>query len=225
MKTDLGDREYDATPLPKLQWSSQLIGALVAASVAGLAVGVYEACWSLLMHAHHASTLQIRLSWTFFGLPWIVLSRVGGWLADHANRRLTASLGLLNGALFLSLYPHIHNNDVIVSLGSLESIGAALSLPSISSLMSQGAADRELSRRQGLFATSNTAALALAAGVSGFLFTVNPALPFTVAAIASALLALTTLYWWRRVHGHVAAPATAESSSRHARRTFRTPTN
>jgi MFS transporter, DHA1 family, multidrug resistance protein len=210
-KTNLGDREYDPTPLPKLQWSRQLTGALVAASAAGMAVGVYEACWSLLMHAHHASTLQIRLSWTFFGLPWIVLSRLGGWLADHANRRLTTLFGLLNGAVFLALYPHIHNNDLILGLGSLESIGTALSLPSISSLMSQGAVDREFSRRQGLYTTSNTAALALGAGVSGFLFTINPVIPFTAVAIASAALALTTLYWWRRVPGHVTTMTSSDS--------------
>jgi len=35
--------------------------------------------------------------------------------------------GLLNGAVFLSIYPHIHNNDLILFMGSLESIGAALS--------------------------------------------------------------------------------------------------
>ncbi len=211
LRTDLGDREYDPTPLPKLQWNSQLTGALFAASASGLAVGVYEACWSLLMHAHHASTLQIRLSWTFFALPWVLLSRLGGWLADHTNRRIAALLGLLNGAFFLALYPHIHNNDVILGLGSLESIGASLSLPSISSLMSQGAADRELSRRQGLFTMSNTAALALAAGVSGFLFAVNPALPFTVMAVISASVALTTLYWWRHVRGQVTSVPTAQS--------------
>ena len=56
-RTNLGDRAYDPTPLPRLQWSPQLIGALVAASASGLVIGVYEACWSLLMHAHHASTL------------------------------------------------------------------------------------------------------------------------------------------------------------------------
>ncbi|MGH3733969.1 MAG: MFS transporter [Acidimicrobiales bacterium] len=205
MKTNLGDRAYDPTPLPKLQWGPRLTGALVATSASGLAVGVYEACWSLLMHSHHASELQIRLSWTFFGLPWVLLSRFGGWLADHANRRVVALFGLLNGAFFLSLYPHIHNNDLILGLGSLESVGAALSLPSISSLMSQGAADRELSRRQGLFAMSNTASLALAAGVAGFLFTINAALPFTVMSAISAALALTTLYWWRNVHGDVSA--------------------
>jgi DHA1 family multidrug resistance protein-like MFS transporter len=211
VRADLGDRAYDPTPLPKLQWSRQLTGALVAASASGIAVGVYEACWSLLMHAHHASTLQIRLSWTAFGLPWIVLFRVGGWLADHANRRLTTLFGLLNGAIFLAIYPHIHNNDVILGLGSLESIGAALSLPSISSLMSQGAADRELSRRQGLYTTSNTASLAIGAGVSGFLFTINPVLPFTIMAVVSGVLALTTPLWWWGVHGHVTPISTTDS--------------
>jgi DHA1 family multidrug resistance protein-like MFS transporter len=211
MKTNLGDRAYDPSPLPKLQWGRRLTGALVATSAAGLAVGVYEACWTLLMHAHHASTLQIRLSWTFFGLPWVLLSRLGGWLADHANRRIVALLGLLNGAFFLALYPHIHSNDVILGLGSLESVGTALSLPSISSLMSQGAADRELSRRQGLFAMSNTASLAAAAGVAGFLFTINAALPFTVIAIVSAIFAFSTLYWWRGVHGVVSVSHTQQS--------------
>lgn len=203
LRTNLGDRAYDPTPLPKLRVNSQLVGALVAASASGLAIGVYEVCWTLLMHAHHASTLQIRLSWTLFSVPWVVLSRVGGWLADHANRRLIALAGLLNNALFLSIYPHIHNNNLMLFLGSLESVGAALSVPSISSLMSQGAEHRELSRRQGLFATSNTAALAIAAGVSGAMFTVDAALPFTVMAIVSASLAATTLWWWRHVEGNI----------------------
>jgi DHA1 family multidrug resistance protein-like MFS transporter len=205
-RTNLGDRAFDPTPLPKLQWNSQLTGALVAASASGLVIGVYEACWSLLLHAHHASTLQIRLSWTIFCLPFVALSGVGGWLADHANRRYVALGGLFNGAIFLAIYPHIHNNDLILSMGSLESIGAALSAPSISSLMSQGAVHRELSRRQGLYATSNTAALAVAAGTSGFLFSINSALPFTLLAVISALLAVTTLWWWRNVTGNITDP-------------------
>lgn len=211
-RTDLGDAVApDGAPLPPLQWNRQIIGSLVAASASGLTIGVYEACWSLLMHAHHATTLQIRLSWTFFGLPWIVLARVGGWLADHADRRVIAFAGLVNGALFLSIYPHVHNNDVMLGLGSLESIGAALSVPSVSSLLTQGATPREFGRRQGLFATSNTAALSVASGVSGFLFTVNTALPFTLIAVLSVVLATTTVYWWRAVPGRIAevVPTTA----------------
>ena len=208
-RTNVGDRAFDPTPLPKLRWTSQLTGALIAAAATGLLIGVYETCWSLLMHAHHATTLEIRLSWTMFSLPWVALSRLGGWLADHSNRRFIALAGLVNGAVFLSIYPHIHNNVAMLFLGSLESIGAALSVPSIASLLTQGAAHRELSRRQGLYATSNTAALALSASFSGVLFTINSALPFTVIAIVSAVLAVSTLWWWRSVTGNI----THESNS------------
>jgi DHA1 family multidrug resistance protein-like MFS transporter len=210
-RTSLGDRAYDPSPLPKIKWNPQLVGALFAASASGLAIGVYETVWSLLMHAHHASTLQIRLSWTFFCLPWVALSGIGGRLADHANRRYIALAGLLSGAMFLSIYPHIHNNNLMLFMGSLESIGASLSVPSISSLMSEGGQHRELSRRQGLYTTSNTAALAVAASVSGFLFTINSALPFTLMAIVSASLAITTLWWWRNVTGKVSETAFASS--------------
>jgi DHA1 family multidrug resistance protein-like MFS transporter len=203
--TNVGDVAYDPTPLAPLKWNRPFAGALVAAAAIGLAVGVYETCWSLLMHAHHASTLQIRLSWTMFCIPWVFLSRTGGWIADHLNRRITALFGLLNGAAFLATYPHIHNNVVMLFLGSAESLGAALSSPSIASMLSQGATARELSRRQGLYATSTTASLALAAMASGFLFTVNTALPFTLAAVVSAFLAVSTLFWWRGVNGRIGA--------------------
>ncbi|HEY5120427.1 MAG TPA: MFS transporter [Acidimicrobiales bacterium] len=203
MRTNLGDKEYDPSPLPKLQWNRQLTGALVAGASGGLAIGVYEACWSLLMHQHHASTLLIRLSWTVFALPWVAFSGVGGWLADHGNRRFIALAGMVNGAFFLSLYPHIHSNIMLLCLGPLESIGAALSMPSVSSLLTQGAELRELGRRQGLYTTANTASLAVGAGVSGALFTIDPALPFSVIATVSVLLASSTLWWWRDVKGNV----------------------
>ena len=190
-----------------MQWNTQLVGALIAAAASGLLIGVYETCWSLLMNAHHATTLEIRLSWTMFCLPWVALSRVGGWLADRANRRFIALAGLCNGALFMSIYPHIHNNVIMLFVGSLESIVAALSVPSIASLLTQGAASRELSRRQGLYATSNTASLAISAGVSGVLFTINSALPFTLIAVVSLLLAASTLWWWRNVQGNISHQA------------------
>ncbi|MBU6515776.1 MAG: MFS transporter [Acidobacteriota bacterium] len=209
--TNLGDEAYDPSPLPPMHWNRPFVGALVAAAAVGLAVGVYETCWSLLMHAHHATTLQIRLSWTMFCLPWVLLSRVGGWIADHLNRRLIALYGLLNGAAFLATYPHIHNNVAMLFLGSFESIGSALSSPSIASLLSQGAQSRELSRRQGLYATSTTASMALAAVSSGYLFTIDSALPFTLVAVVSSGLAISTLYFWRRVEGRISPAPSANS--------------
>ena len=124
----------------------------------------------------------------------------GGW-PTTPTADFVALGGLLNGAVFLSIYPHIHNNDLILFMGSLESIGAALSAPSISSLMSQGAVHREFSVDARASTRRPTRRRSpSAAGTSGFLFTINPALPFTVVAMLSAALGLTTLWWWRNVH-------------------------
>jgi len=59
-RTNLGDKAYDPSPLPKLRWNQQLIGAFIAAAGTGVLIGVYETCWSLLMKAHHATTLEIK---------------------------------------------------------------------------------------------------------------------------------------------------------------------
>ena len=131
-RTNLGGAGHDPSRCrgcsgPPSWWARWSPGRAV-----GLVIGVYEACWSLLMHAHHASTLQIRLSWTMFCLPFVALSGVGGWLADHANRRYIVLAGLLNGAFFLSIYPHIHNNvrHVVPGITRVDRRGAHGARPS-----------------------------------------------------------------------------------------------
>jgi MFS family permease len=196
-------------PLPQVRRTPQLYGALAAAASIGLCVGVYESCWSLLMRRYGASTLEIRLSWTFFSIPWVLLSPVGGWLADHGNRKWIAFFGTLNAALFLALYPQIHNVLILLALGPLESIGGALSVPSTSSLLSQGATVREMGRRQGLSTSANTAALAASAAAAGTLFSVDPVLPFVVMASISGSVTLTLLWFWRHVQGRVTPEPTS----------------
>ena len=174
LHTNVGDRAYDPTPLPPLRGIAPSSARWWPPRPTGLAVGVYETCWSLLMHAHHATTLQIRLSWTMFCLPWVLLSRVGGWIADHLNRRLDRALRAAQRRGVpghLPAHPQ-QRGDALPRFGRVHRV-AALSSPSIASLLSQGAQSRELSRRQGLYATSTTASMALAAIASGFLFTVE----------------------------------------------------
>jgi MFS family permease len=204
LRSDLGEGVVQHDQMEPVQRTDQFYGAVVGAIAVGLCVGVYEACWSLLMRSHHASTLQIRLSWTLFALPFALLAPVGGWLADHANRRVISQLGMFNAAFFLFLYPNVHNNVVLLLLAPLESIGASLSLPSTSSLLTQGARPREMGRRQGVSTTANTAALAMSAAVAGAMFAISPDLPFFVIAAISAAFTMSNFWWWRNVRGRIA---------------------
>lgn len=188
-------------PLPPLRVNRQVAGSTIAAAVLGFVTGAYESCWSLLMHAHHASLFQIRLSWTMFGVPWLLLSPVGGKWADRYDRRVIVVFGLFNACLFIATYPWIRNPWIMISVGALEAVTAALSAPSSASLLADGAEPREQGRRQGLVSTASTAALGIGSMCAAPLFAIAQWLPFTAVAILGALATVSIPFVWRNVTG------------------------
>ena len=196
------DTEYTATNrlgnrgLPRLNRS--LVGALCTAGALGLTIGVYESCWTLLLESHHAHDWQVGLSWTLFAVPFVAMARPAGWLADHADRRWLVICSLASSVFFCCLYPFVTNLPLLLALGGLEAVGLAVALPSAQSLLTQSSAEGELGRVQGLFSTSETAAIAVSAGVAGALFSVATWAPFVAgAAGAGALTACLPIIWWR----------------------------
>ena len=67
-----------------------VLGVVMGYAGAGLVIGVYEVCWSLLLHLRGATGWQIGLSWTLFAVPFAAMSVPGGWLVDHFDRRYLA---------------------------------------------------------------------------------------------------------------------------------------
>ncbi len=190
-------------PLERVRISRPLLGALLGAITLGLGIGVYEACWSLLLHSRGASQLQVGLSWTFFSVPYVVLVRVSGWAADHLDRRYLAIGGLTTSICFCAAYPFVGHIPALLMMGFVESAGFAMALPSMQALMTQDRSQREIGRIQGLYATCQTAAIALAASIAGVLYGANRALPFVTAAVIGAVLIVSIAFAWRPVVGRV----------------------
>ncbi len=207
---DVAHHEPGST-MEKVPMSRALTGALLAAVSLGLGIGVYEACWSLLMHSRGATTFQIGLSWTAFSVPYVVLVRVGGWLADHADRRLMAGGGIVMSCAFCAAYPFVHSVPALLVMGFMESAGFASALPSIQALMTEGRKASELGRIQGLYATCQTAAIAVAAASAGALFGVADYIPFIGAAAIGFALVAAALITWLPVPGKVSQPQPATS--------------
>jgi DHA1 family multidrug resistance protein-like MFS transporter len=184
------------------------VGALVTAAALGLTIGVYESCWTLLLKMHHAHDWQIGLSWTLFAVPFVAMARPGGWLADHLDRRWLVMGSLASSVTFCTIYPFLGNLTALVVLGAVEAVGLAIALPSAQSLLSQGSPPTELGRVQGLFSTSETAAIAVAAGAGGALFGLASWVPFVAGAGLAAALAACLPVIWRPVAGRAkeAAP-------------------
>ena len=186
-----------------------VLGVLLVAAISGLLTGVYEACWSLLMDSRGASSFQIGLSWTFFAVPFVVMAPISGWLADHRDRRVLVVIALLSGILFAALYPFLPTVALLMGLGMLESVGVALVLPAAQSLLSEHVAAEQVGRAQGLFASTQTAAVAVSASLAGSLFGIGRWVPFVSSAAVSTLLLVAIPLVWRGVPGrvHRAAPS------------------
>jgi MFS transporter, DHA1 family, multidrug resistance protein len=185
--------------LPQL--TRPLVGSLCAAAALGLVIGVYESCWTLLLESHHAHDWQIGLSWTLFAVPFVAMARPGGWLADHLDRRWLVVGALTSSVIFCCIYPFVGSLTLLLVLGGIEALGMAIALPSAQSLLTQGSRPSELGRVQGLFSTSETAAIALSAGVGGALFGVARWAPFFAGAVGAAVLVAGLPFIWKPVIG------------------------
>ena len=181
-------------------------GALFAGSSLGLITGVYEICWTLLLVSKGASGLEIGISWTLFAVPFVVVAKPSGWLADHVDRRLLVVCGIGSSAVLCASYPFIPSVPVLVVLGATEAMSFAAALPAMQSLLTDGADPSQVGRLQGLFATSQTGCTAVAAAAAGAAFAAASWLPFvSVTALVLATLSVTWLVW-RPVRGHVRGP-------------------
>jgi len=187
------------TGLPALNRS--LIGAVMAAAAFGLTIGVYESCWTLLLELRHAEDWEIGLSWTLFAVPFVVMARPGGWLADHLDRRRLAVGSLSVSIVLCALYPFLHSLFWLLVLGSLEALATAIALPAAQSMLTQYSASTETGRVQGLFSTAETGSIAIAAAAGGALFGLTAWAPFVAAAAGAAVLTAALPIVWAPVAG------------------------
>ncbi|MBV8463941.1 MAG: MFS transporter [Acidimicrobiales bacterium] len=194
------------SPLARLRLRRPAVGALVTGATLGLAAGVYDICWTLLLLSRGASGWEVGVSWTLFAVPFLIAAGPSGWLADHIDRRVLVVAGVGVSAGFCAAYPFLASVPLLVVLGALEALGFAACLPAVQSLLTEGTTIEEAGRVQGLFATCQTASTAVAAAGAGAAFAVAHWLPFVAVAglVGAALVAVVII--WLPVPGRVTRP-------------------
>ena len=178
-----------------------VLGVAAGYAGAGLVIGVYEVCWSLLLHLRGASAWQIGLSWTLFAAPFAAASVPGGWLVDHFDRRYLAGTSTLLSGAFAATYPFLHSVWLLVGLGAAEAVSVAVAGPALASQLAHSVPGRQLGRAQGAASTAQTGATGLSALVAGALFALHPWVPFLGAAGAIVLTVAVMALCWRGVPG------------------------
>lgn len=186
-----------------------LTGVLLVGVAGGIIAGAYESCWSLLMASRGAAVWQVGMSWTLFAVPFAAISPLAGRLVDRLDRRWLAGTSMLASAGFAVTYPFLPAPALLMGLGMFESVAVAIAFPAAQSLLAQAAPAAALGRAQGLFTTAETAAIAVAAAISGYLFSLARWVPFVAAAALATMLVCALPVLWRDVAGR-ASPETGE---------------
>ena len=194
-------RTHVAAPRVVLWRDRGVLGVILGYTGAGLVIGVYEVCWSLLLHLRGATGWQIGLSWTLFALPFAAMSIPGGWLVDHFDRRYLAAASTLMSGAFAATYPFLHSVWLLVGLGAAEAVTVAVAGPALAAQLSHSVPSRQLGRAQGAGSTAQTGATALAALMAGALFALHPWVPFVGAASLIVVLVALMPLCWRGVPG------------------------
>ncbi|MGD0394908.1 MAG: MFS transporter [Acidimicrobiales bacterium] len=198
-------------PLHRVRIRRPMAGALICGATLGLASGVYDICWTLLLLSRGASGLEIGISWTLFAVPFVLAAKPSGWLADHMDRRKLVLVGIGTSTVLCASYPFISSVPALVLLGASEALGFAAAMPAVQSLLTEGSAPSEVGRIQGLFATSQTAFTAVAAAAAGAAFAVASWLPFVTAASIVTVGLVVVAFIWRTVPGRVSQPAAPDA--------------
>lgn len=184
-----------------------VLGTALAMTAGGLLSGVYEVCWSLLLHLRGAASWQIGLSWTLFSVPYVAVALPAGWLVDHLDRRVLVVATLIGSSGFACAYPFLRSVGLLIGLGAAEAVLVALGYPAAMAQLVQGAEPSSLGEAQGFVAAAETGAVALAAGGAGALFGLAPWAPFLASAAAATALAVAVPALWRNVPGRSAPRA------------------
>jgi MFS family permease len=154
---------------------------LVAGGFAVL-FGTYETAWPLFMKHLSATDFQVGLSFSLFGLPFVLMTPVAGWAADHLDRRWLAVGAFCFAGLMALIYPSLHSILLVMSVGVVEAVALAFAEPAANAQLMEGVAAERRGRVQGTLLAVESGGQAVGALSGGLLFSFGPGVPFYVGA-------------------------------------------
>ncbi len=193
-------------PVRRILRDRVILGVVVTSAAVGLLIGMYDTLWSLLMHARHATDLEIGLSFTLFALPFTIGSWPAGWLADRVDNRWLVGVSCIAAGCFAAVYPFLPNPAWLIGLGVFEGIFTVAGSPARLAMLSRRVEPRQMGQAQGIYGSAQVGASALAALLAGALFGVAIPIPFLGTAAAMWLAGLVLIPLWRGVDGRPTVP-------------------
>jgi len=190
-----------------------VVAFFVVAFTGHFAMGVWEVLWSLWLRHLGASMSFVSWTWVAFSIP-MLLSFVGGYLADRYNRWVLMFSGYLVSAVAWIIYGSTTNLTLFLVFSVIEGLAVAWSYPAKAAFLVQVVPPRWLGSVQGLEQTCIQVAGLLGTLAAPFLYEYVSGFVISLAGIISIIglvFAAPVLYreWERLKVGTIPSEKTA----------------
>ncbi len=202
-------------PLRELTAGPVAVFILLAAT-SSFAMGSFEVLWSLWLQHLGASLIYISATWIVFSLP-MLLSFVGGALADRGNRFLLMVSGYAVSAVAWTIYGTTHNLWLFIIVNALEGLSVAWSYPAKQAFLVQVSPPPWIGAVQGLENSAGQLAALLGTLVSPLLYSLIGGFTISLGGLISLLGLAVATPTLRRTWALIkrGAPAPEEPSLHH----------
>jgi MFS family permease len=178
---------------PKIPYAAMLTRPLQGAFLLGfgsrILEGMFSGIWSIYLDDLGASDFLIGITYSTFSIAFLLMTPIGGRLADTGARWTKILVGNLTMGLLIVSYGVVQWVPGILVIGMLEGAVATIPMPALDAYLASIADPRIQGRVQGTFATIGTFGAATAALFGVWLYDIAQILPF--AAAGAILIALT----------------------------------
>lgn len=177
-------------PFGLLRHRAVLVPILMLEAIA-LPVGMYDALWDRFLTDIGASDIVVGLSLAAYALPFVLLARFGGRLADRRGKARIAFWSMLVVAPLTALYGWFTVPLIPILLGMVESCAQATGSPAAQGLLAEGAPEGRASAAQGLAGACNQLLAAVVAILATWGYGhVSPPTLFTIAGVCVLIVGL-----------------------------------
>lgn len=171
-----------------LRHRSVLVPILFLVSLA-LPVGLYDSLWDRFLTDLGASDTLVGVSLAVYAIPFVLLSRAGGRLADRRGQVGIAFMAVIVVAPLTALYGVFTSPFLPITIGVIESCAQAGGAPAAQGLLARGAPPGRAGAAQGLAGACNQLVAAVVAMLAtwGYGYLSAPEL-FTIAGISVLIM-------------------------------------
>lgn len=173
-----------AVGAPTSLWNRPLLGAIALHFGVFFTVGTNEVVWSLYLQSRGAGLDFIGLSFAVFGVPILLLSPIGGRMADRGGVILPIVAGSLASTAAMVLYPNVPFLVLTIPVILLESTAYAFSDPALFSVVARGSPVGRSSTAQGIFGAAGTLGFIVSSLAAGLLAASDLRAPFYMSGVA-----------------------------------------